>query len=45
MVEGPGSLTEIFWTERDLSTNKLKITKTKPIEINKGLTKLINVPG
>ena len=45
VVEGPGSPTEIFWTERDFSTNKLKVTKTKPTEINKGLTKLINVPG
>ena len=45
VVEGPGSPTEIFWTERDFSTNKLKVTKTKPTEISKGLTKLINVPG
>ena len=45
VVEGPGSPTENFWTERDFSTNKLKVTKTKPTEINKGLTKLINVPG
>ena len=45
VVEGPGSLTEIFWTGRDFSTNNLKVTKIKPIEINKGLTKLINVPG
>ena len=45
LVEGPGSPTEIFWTERDLSTNKLKVTKTKPTEINKRLIKLINVPG
>ena len=45
VVEGPGSPTEIFWTERDFSTNKLKATKTKPTEINKGLTKQINVSG
>ena len=45
VVEGPGSSTENFWTERDFSTNKLKVTKTKRTEINKGLTKLINVPG
>ena len=45
MVEGPGSLTKIFWTGRDFSTNKLKVIKIKPTEINKGLTKLINVPG
>ena len=46
VVEGPGSPTENFCTERDFSTNKLKVTKTsKPTEINKGLTKLINVPG
>ena len=45
VVEEPGSPTQIFWTERDFSTNKLKGTKTKPTEINKGLTKLINVPG
>ena len=45
VVEGPGSLTEIFCKERDFSTNKLKVTQTKPTEINKGLTKLINVPG
>ena len=45
VVEGPGSLTEIFWTERDFSTNKHKVTKTIPTEINKRLTKLINVPG
>ena len=44
VVEGPGSPTENFWTERDFLT-KLKVTKTKPTEINKGLTKLINVPG
>ena len=44
VVEVPGSPTENFWTERDFSTNKLKVTKTKPTEINKGLTKLINVP-
>ena len=45
VVEGAGSPTENFWTERDFSTNKLKVTKTKPTEINKGFTKLINVPG
>ena len=45
VVEGPGSPTENFWTERDFSTNKLKVTETKPTEINKGLTKLINVSG
>ena len=47
VVEGPGSPAENFWTERDFSTNKLKVTKTsKPTEtINKGLTTLINVPG
>ena len=45
VVEGPGSPTENFWTERDFSTNKLKETKSKPTEINKGLTKLINAPG
>ena len=45
VVEGPGSLIEIFWTGRDFSTNKLKATKIKPNEINKGLTKLTNVPG
>ena len=45
VVEGPGSPTENFWTERDFSTNKLKETKTKPTEINKGLTKLIKVSG
>ena len=39
VVEGPGSLTKIFWTERDFSTNKLKIAKTKPTEINKGFNK------
>ena len=38
VVEGPGSPTENFWTERDFSTHKLKATKTKPTEINKGLT-------
>ena len=42
---GPGSLIQTFWTERDFSTNKLKVTKTKPTKINKGLTKLIIVPG
>ena len=46
VVEGPGSQTKIFWTTgRDFLTNKLKATKTKPNEINKGLTKPINVPG
>ena len=45
VAEGLGSLTKTFWTERDFSTNKLKATKTKPTETNKGLTKLINVAG
>ena len=45
VVEGPGSPTEIFSTEHDFSTTKLKVTKNKPTEINKGLPKLINVPG
>ena len=46
VIEGPGSQNKILWTtERDFSTNKLKATKTKPNEINKGLTTLINVPG
>ena len=45
VVEGPGSPIEIFWTDCDFSTNKLKVTKAKPTEINKGLRKLINVPG
>ena len=45
VVEGAGSPNEIFWTELDFSTNKPKVTKTKATEINKGLTKLINVLG
>ena len=45
VVEGRGSPTEIFRTERDFSANKLKVTKAKPTEISNGLTKLINVPG
>ena len=39
VVEGPGSLTKIFWTEQDFINNKLKVTKTKPTEINKGFNK------
>ena len=45
VVERPGSPTEIFSAERDFSTNKLQVTKTKPTDISKGLTKLVNVPG
>jgi len=45
VVEGPGSPTKIFSAERDFSTNKLQVTKTKPTDTNKGLTKLVNVPG
>ena len=36
VVEGPGSPTENVWTERDFSTNKLKVTKTsKPLDWSK----------
>ena len=36
---------QTFWTEREFSTNTLTVIRTKPIEVNKGFTKLINVPG